>query len=136
MSTAPDISPTRTTTCRAWSSMRQMKMPVKKAKTTRLSEMQPARVRRDTKKIRRVSLGLTRLFYFQAVSGRLAATTREQADQATEQARTETVDLHGVAGAARLTAHFGEHVRRQVDTEFAAGRGVVTHCRSAPLGFS
>ena len=60
---------------------------------------------------------LTRLFSISSL--KLAAATREQIDQAPEQAGTKAIDLHRVARAAGLTAHFREHVRRQIDTKFA-----------------
>src|SRR4029077_20303087 len=66
----------------------------------------------------------------------LACGTLEKVDQAPEQARTEAIHLHRAARAACLPAHFCQNVRREDDTEYAAGRGVVTHFRWTPWRIS
>ena len=136
MSRPASTSSTRTTICRASTSMPRTKM--------RTDDDAPPRTRpaRADAALRRVEcsepnekgaqFAEPRAFLFEDLLD-LAAATREQVDQATEQAGTEAIHLHRAARAACLAAHFREHVRRQVDTEFAAGRGVVTHFRWTPL---
>src|SRR5687767_10766571 len=65
----------------------------------------------------------------------LAAAPRDKIDQTTEQAGAEAVDMHRAARVAGLASHLREHIRRKIDTKFAAHRCVVTHLVWTPFLF-